>query len=367
MNLDSNIDFDLRRFFRWWGRELSFLVPEKVRQWLSDQSVYVFMSVANDTIQFNRVSDGKKQFIAELQINKNAADNYAKLKSEKIELEKARLVLRLTRGQAIARILFLPAATKENLRQVVSFEMDRYTPFKAEQVYFDVKFLGKEANGLIRVLLVLTPKETLDKLLLDISNLGVQPVMVDFEEAENDLELEPNPYDLLPEFERPVINKTTRALTWVGALATLLLIMAVLAYPVWRQSQIVESLKQQVKSLEKETRIVQSRQLEIDNIIDETERLINTKNNSSSLNELINAVSLLLPDETSLTHLQYRDAKLQIQGQSPTASALIGVLEESPLFTNARFVSPLTQDRRTGLERFQISVDVIGVEADDGK
>lgn len=366
MNLDSNIDFDLRRFFRWWARELAFLVPEKLRQWLSDQSGYVFVSVNDDSLIFNRVTDAEKHLIVEVSNNENASANFTKLKANKIELEKARLVLRLSKGQAAARVLYLPAATKENLHQVAAFEMDRYTPFKADQVYFDVKFLGKEANGLIRVLLVLTPKATLDKLLMDVANIGIQPVMVDFEEAANDLEFDPLPYDLLPEFERPVVNKTTRALTWVGALATLVLAVAVMVYPVWRQSEIVESLKRQVKGLEKETRIVQARQLEIDKIIEETERLIETKNNSPSLNELINALSLLMPDDTSLTHLQFNNAKFQIQGQSPSASALIGVLEESPLFKNARFVSPLTQDRRTGLERFQISVDVVkSMEASD--
>ncbi|MFK5948781.1 MAG: fimbrial assembly protein, partial [Methylococcales bacterium] len=49
-----------------------------------------------------------------------------------------------------------------------------------------------------------------------------------------------------------------------------------------------------------------------------------------------------------------------IQGQSPTASALISVIEASVLFSNARFVSPLTQDKKTGMERFQISMDVNG-------
>jgi general secretion pathway protein L len=50
---------------------------------------------------------------------------------------------------------------------------------------------------------------------------------------------------------------------------------------------------------------------------------------------------------------------LQIQGESPAASGLIAVLEDSALFSNAKFVSPVTQDTTTGLERFQITVDVV--------
>jgi general secretion pathway protein L len=72
----------------------------------------------------------------------------------------------------------------------------------------------------------------------------------------------------------------------------------------------------------------------------------------------MNILSQLLPNDTWLTHLKYINNKLNIQGQSPSASALIGVMEASSLFSNARFVSPLTQDKKTGFERFQISVEV---------
>ena len=40
------------------------------------------------------------------------------------------------------------------------------------------------------------------------------------------------------------------------------------------------------------------------------------------------------------------------------ASALISLLEASPFFSNVSFASPLTQDKATGMERFQISMDV---------
>src|SRR5690606_22651989 len=66
--------------------------------------------------------------------------------------------------------LNLPAAAEENLRQVLAFEMDRQTPFKADQVYFDSRVLGHDANGrTARVELVLIPRGQLDE------ELGVLP------------------------------------------------------------------------------------------------------------------------------------------------------------------------------------------------
>ena len=100
-------------------------------------------------------------------------------------------------------------------------------------------------------------------------------------------------------------------------------------------------------------------QSSIDAVIDETSQLIKEKNASPDVINILNTLSLLIKDDTSLNYAQYSEGHLQIQGESPTASALLAVLEESELFSNARFASPVTQDRVSNLERFQITVDVI--------
>ena len=72
----------------------------------------------------------------------------------------------------------------------------------------------------------------------------------------------------------------------------------------------------------------------------------------------MNALARLIPDQAYVTRLQIRDGGIVLVGHADKASALIGVLERSPLFTSPRFQSPLTRDPRTGKERFQIAVDL---------
>ena len=367
MNLNAKFDFDLKRFFLWWGRELSFWMPDKLRQLLSDKSGYVFLSATTETLRLSRMTGGRQQTISGLALNESSLEKYQQLIGDGAEQEKAHYILRLTPDQAIKKILYLPAVAKENLRQVVAFEIDKYTPFKEEQIYFAVKSLGKEENGHIKVLLVLTPKEILDPICLKLNSVKIYPEVVDCEEAANNFTEDLNPYNLLPEWELPVKNKVIQFSTWFLGFALLVLTVLVLIFPVWNERQEVELFKYQLKQLEKDAHLVQSRQLEIDDMVDETVRLIKSKNGVPSLLELINLLSQLIQDDTWLTHLKYNDTRLQIQGQSPTASALIGVLESSSLFSNARFVSPLTQDKKTGLERFQISVDVNAPGADDNE
>lgn len=366
MNLNNNIDFDLKRFFFWWGKELSLCLPEKLQELLNDKSGYVFLSTKSKTIELYRFTeDAQKQAFAEIALNENSQEHFQKLIANDETLENAHYVLRLNSDQALKKTLYLPAASKENLRQVVEFELDKYTPFNAEQVYFAVKQLDKEENGWIKVLLVLTPKETLDSIYLQLINAQIYPTVVDFEDAANNFSVDLDIYNLLPEWERPVKNRISRFFSWFLGFVALLLSIAVLVFPVWHEGQTVDLLREQLTKLNKDTSSVQASQLEIDNIVDETTLLINTKNNAPSLIALINTISKLIADDSWLTHFKFNKGQLQIQGQAPTASSLIGVLEASPLFKNARFVSPLTQDKRTGMERFQISMDVNIPEANN--
>ncbi len=358
MNLSSSIDFDLKRFFLWWGRELISFVPERLRAALSDKTGYVFLQVTGNTFKFSREIDGQKKTIAELAFNEQGLEQFQKLLDRNAELQKSRLILRLNSQQAIKKILYLPVAVKENLKQVVEFEMDRYTPFNSDQVYFALKPQGKEENGQIKVLLVLTPREVLDAIYLQLNSAEIYPDVIDYEDAANDFAEDFQIYNLLPEWERPVKNRIVQTFTWLLSFVVLFLMFTVLAFPIWREEKVVDSLRQQIKRLEKDTIFVQTQQLEIDRIVDETEQLNQVKTSRPALVELIDILSELINDDTSLTHLKYQQGRLQIQGQSPTSEVMIGVLEASPLFSNVRFISPLTQDRRTGLERFQISLDV---------
>jgi general secretion pathway protein L len=138
----------------------------------------------------------------------------------------------------------------------------------------------------------------------------------------------------------------------------LLLSCAVLVWPVLQEGQAVDSLKARIKQLEKQNRIVDEQQTEIDAIHAETQKLIDIKTQSPALLAVLNELSHLLNDETWLTHMHFADNQLQIQGQSPAASTLISTLEASDHFSNVSFVSPLTQDKTTGRERFQISMTV---------
>ncbi len=360
LNLNSTLDLDLKKFFRWWKRELSFLVPEKISQLINDNRGTIIVRPEGDQFDLTFVLNGQVQHLAKLERSENGAAQYAALLAVDERLLKADLVFRLTSRYGIQKEIALPAAASENLHQVVSYELSRYSPFTTEQAYFAVKKLnGDKDSDQIHVLLILTARKVLDGFYEDLKSMGMSPLFVDYEGSPNDLEISDDHYNLLPAALRPKTSKLPRLIYSALIGAVVILVGFVLAMPVWFEYQAVNALEEKLIPIEKEAKKIKALQLEIDAMIDETRKLIEQKNVSPPIIVMLNTLSTLIKDDTWLTYAQYADGHLQIQGESPAASNLISVLEASELFSNARFVSPVTQDNVSKMERFQITVDSV--------
>jgi general secretion pathway protein L len=401
-SLNSTIKLDIKKFFRWWLRELEFLVPEKIRQLVYETKGFIIVRpegnelvltyVLNVRDTANSATPMETDVVAadeeaepESNRKKNAAlrpwlysnypnrteqlgivernaagvAQYKALLDKDERLAKAAVILRLTDEDAIQKELSLPAAVKDNLTQVVGFELDRYTPFKEDQVYFAVKVLeGENEPGQIRVMLILTLRETFDVLYEDIKSMGMSPLFVDYEATPNDIEQRYDDYNLLPVSLREKTSNTPRLIYSGLSAAIFLLLGTVLLLPPWFEYRTVNTLQDKIDAIEKDAKGVKAMQLEIDGIIEETRLLIAEKKSVPAIIEMLNKLSSIMKDDTWLGYAQYSEGHLQIQGESPAASALIGVLEEADIFANARFVSPVTQDKVSQQERFQITVDV---------
>jgi len=359
MNLRTTIDIDLKGFFQWWGKELTFLVPKKIRELLSDRSGNLIFSVENDGFCVSFIKEGFNNGPVFTQhLESSDIESYQNIRQRFPDIANAEIILGLSENQALSKILYLPEAALENLQQVIGFELDRFTPFKADQVFFTAVPLGKTGHGQIKVLLVLTPQDFLNDQLAILNAWGVKPNRVESRQLNAGSPELQGQYNLLPEHYKPAASNFAKIVQWLLSFGLLIMLSAVLVYPVWHEKQEVDMLKGQLKALEKQTRIVDDEQFEIESMKEETGRLLNLKEQTPDLLIILNELTHLLKDNTWLTSLQYSEKHMQIQGQSPSASELIGLLEGAPYFSKVSFVSPLTQDKTTGMERFQITMDV---------
>lgn len=361
------LDFPLvlENFFRWWGTELLAFLPEKVRALLRRSSERLVALPSGDAVSLLLESTEGERAFGIFALDEEGRRLREETLAKEPLLQNPERVLRLRRGQALRKLITLPAATEENLRQVAGFEMNRYTPFHADQVFYDVRVIDRNsAANQITAELVFIPRKSLEALYEEMVAWGFQPVVVDHEEAVSAGARQR--FNLLPEHLRPAAPKGPRILNTL--LSALLFILAATsaALPLWFDYRLIDDLQERVGREGRLAKEVETIKEEADLLIGQTGALLDKKQQEPALVDMLNELTSLLPDNTWLTSFQYQDRRLQIQGQSPAASALIEIIEASPLFQNTSFVSPVTQDRASGLERFQISMQVTA-RGQDGK
>ena len=74
----------------------------------------------------------------------------------------ANVYLSIPREMVIVRYMELPVAAKENLRETLRYEMERYVPFSVDDVYFDYKIVSEDPDsGRMLLLVLVVGKETI--------------------------------------------------------------------------------------------------------------------------------------------------------------------------------------------------------------
>ncbi len=86
---------------------------------------------------------------------------------------RADLVLSVPKSWVIIKTADFPVTVRENLSEVVAFEMDRLTPFNPEEVYFDYRALSEEENRL-RLLVIAARADRIDPYLAAFGDKGLQ-------------------------------------------------------------------------------------------------------------------------------------------------------------------------------------------------
>lgn len=69
-----------------------------------------------------------------------------------LKADKSEVILSIPKSWVIIKTVEFPASVKENIANVLSYEMDRITPFTAEEAFYDFRVIN-ETEGKIKVLL----------------------------------------------------------------------------------------------------------------------------------------------------------------------------------------------------------------------
>jgi len=356
LKLDLSLVAPLRSFFSWWGDELATFVPDSIKQLLGQSTEHIVVKKQQAAMTLLLVSAKGTRLLAELP---NDEDNEAAvdaLMREHPQLASTEVILELGSSQVLSRDIQLPLAAKNSLNQVVAYELDRYTPFTAEQVYYDVQITGKDTEaGQLTAQMAVIPKQKLDDLCEELLVCGLQPTT-----ARISCQDQTAPkFNLLPSELRPTRSSLPKIISFVLGALLLLLLLGLLLIPIWSEEKIIADLEQELNTVSKEANEVQDLKKTVETQLRETNFLLDKKRSEPVLVYVLDDLTKRLPDGTWLTYFQYKNGNLQVRGESADASSLIALIEKSPLFENTRFVSPVTRNSAANTDRFQLAMDVL--------
>ena len=238
---------------------------------------------------------------------------------------------------------------RDNLRQVVGFDLDRQTPFRAEDIHYGVRELDEPApEGRFVAELAATPRSTLEPLLDELAALGIQPDRVDVDHGHALAGL-----DLLPPARAP--RRVDRRRRLNAALAAVIVVLVFAAMATWlhNRNAALEDMRASVESLRADAQRVTALRQRLTESAGASGFLTRKKAESPSVLPVLEELTRRLPDDTWLERFTLNGSgQLGFQGQSPQAARLIDALKGAKTIGDPSFQGTIQTDPTSGKERF---------------
>jgi len=344
------------KFFHWWFDELRQSLPQSWQQKLQHALRRVTLHIHQNSLQLGVDENRSLQQLESFSMTQGVALQQQQINDLLIEqdLAESPRYLLLDGEAVLSKEMLLPAAAEANLSQVLTFEMDRQTPFHAKDIYFDWKILepGSDA-GQIRVGIYLVPRSEVDKTLRVLHARNLALAGIDVIDQGRTMGL-----NLLPTEQRVrQVNKTAR-FNLVVAAAAVVLLAVVMTQSIYLRSHQVAELEAAIAEVQGEARRVQRIKEQIGDSSEAATFLTVRREQSPLAIEILADITQLLPDDTYLDRLVIGQTNVQIQGKSQNAQQLIEKVNESELFDAASFRGSTRLDARSGLEIFEVNANI---------
>lgn len=351
----------LGEFLTWWRDGLLAWLPARWRARLVAPPRRLLLQREGGQLQLWSATEGQIQALASLPWPLPEAG------LERVLAPAARLLPRywlLPSGQVLRRPLRLPATARPQLHAVVGFEIDRQTPFAADQVSHDVHVLAQsdgQPGGQLDVELVVLPLNVVEQVRADAgplaSSLSGIDVAIDGQRVLG--------VNLLP----PALRSRPRRGNYVPSLV-LLLAGGVL---LWlggerildNRQQALAGLQQQVQQQARQAREVASQRQQLQALVDGARFFDAQRSARPTTVEVWEELSARLPDGTVLEKLSIEGEQLQLIGMSDQAASLVDALEGSPLWSRPALSGVLQAEPGQRRDRFTLGAS-LGASAGTG-
>ncbi len=259
-------------------------------------------------------------------------------------------VLRLPPDTLLERPVTLPLAAERDLARVLGYEMDRLTPFPADEVFFSASVAARDrARGQLRARLFLVPRAAVAPLLALLREAGAPPPELEATDATGAL--------------RPIPLRTAsapsgrRLAAALGVLCAALALTAIVV-PFARQSAASAAIERRIAALRPRVDEAEALRHRIANAASRGGALAAQQARAGDVLAVLAAVTDRLPDGTFLTAFTLHQGRLTLRGQSRAAAPLIASLAADPRIRDPGFAAPVTRAAGGQADLFSITAQV---------
>ena len=342
----------LREFFAWWCAQLADLLPQELRRSaLGTGDALVITPIGSlgqgvEAVAVDQRHNGRESPLGHFALGAIGIADLSRMAGKTT-------VLRLGEADVLGKTVSLPLAAERELDQALAFEMDRETPFTAEELYWSHRIIGVDRqNGRLSVRLSLVPKANLDPLLTDLAAVGIRPTRLEIANGADKGTYLPINGDGTHK------HHASHRLLWPAAVCCSALAVAAVLTPFVRQELTLASVNSQVAATRAAAAEADTLRQEIDRLSGSAGFIESERDKAGRPLAVLAATTRILPDDTYLTEMELRQRKLTLSGRSAGAARLIGPLAADPEFRNPGFSAPVTRLEALRAELFTINAEV---------
>jgi len=342
-------------FWRWWLRELAPIMPAAPRAALARRRMRPVLVFAGDqaTVWQAAMEEGRPMMRAATSIplsgDSSASSGRAALASLGKAGAPARVVVSLPASEVLRKKVVLPAALEENLAQALGYDLDRHTPFKSDELYFDADVVDRTPErNTITVDLAAVRRTLVDPSLKHVAAWGGEVVAVVPEPPQSAAVSRLN---LLPPELRTSRPLLRRWQFWGPVLLLGAMAIAAIAIPLWQKRAYVLELAGQADQARARAAVSETLRTELNARVADYNTALERKYAFPGALSVVDTVSKVLPDDTWLTQFELKSmAKgkevqrdLLLRGETSNAGKLVQLFEDSQIFTQAAQRGPTTK------------------------
>jgi len=343
----------LNEFLLWWAQQLKAAVPARFVQSGAGPDarglfVVVHLAAVPPGVDVLVRRKGREEALGRFDLD---PAGIAALRAA-IAGQGTSAVVRLPPEMVLEQQAALPIAAERDPERVLQYEMDRITPFTADELFWAWTVERRDrAQGRLHLRLSMVPRARLIPVLDALRQAGVRPAVLEA--------LTPGGLARRITLDRAQPAQWRRWGMVAAASVCAVLAVAAVAVPFAVQSVRSAEVERQIAELRPQVDMAEALRRRILSSAAGSDVFAEQRGRVGDVLQMLATLTDLLPDDTFLNELTFRARVVTISGQSAGAARLIAALAAEPSIRNPAFAAPVTRNEGSRGEGFSIRAEVV--------